>query len=90
MSIIASLPHRGTKIIAEDGSATEGLSKFFSDLFESNNSDNPLNNYRATVVPTIADNRTAGYTVGSEWINAPTVYRLTSFTGEDANWTALN
>ncbi|MEE8289716.1 MAG: hypothetical protein V3R25_09930 [Nitrosomonadaceae bacterium] len=90
MSVISSLPHRGDKIIEENGSGTESLLEFMSDLYESNNQDNPKNNYRATVAPTITNNTSEGYTVGSEWIDAPTVYRLTSFTGADANWSALN
>ncbi len=90
MGIIASLTHRGDKVVNEDGTLTESFSEFLSDLYESNNADNPLNNYRATVAPTIANNTSEGYTTGSEWIDAPTVYRLTSFTGDDANWTALN
>lgn len=90
MAIISSLPDRGVKIIEEGGSATQSLSEFLSDLYESNNNDNPLNNFRATVPPAITNNRDEGYTIGSEWIDAPTVYKLTSFTGLDANWTALN
>lgn len=88
--LIASTPQRGDKLIKEDGSAEETFSEFLADLSESNNQDNPKNNYRATVAPTIANNAGEGYTVGSEWIDAPTVYRLTSFTGSDANWTPLN
>jgi hypothetical protein len=90
MSVISSLPNRGVKIIDEGGSATQSFSEFLSDLYESNNQDNPQNNYRATIAPTVNDNVSLGYTVGSEWIDAPTVYRLTSFTGTDANWTTLN
>ncbi len=90
MGVIASLPHRGDQGVNEDGSFTESVSEFFADLYESNNNDNPLNNFRATVAPAITNNASEGYTVGSEWIDAPTVYRLTSFTGTDANWTALN
>ena len=90
MGVIASLPDRGDQVVNKDGTLTEGFSEFLSDLYESNNGDNPLNNFRATVAPTITNNVDEGYTVGSEWIVAPTVYRLTSFTGTDANWTALN
>lgn len=90
MAIIASLPHRGDKVVKEGGILEESFAEFLADLYESNNGDNPLNNYRATIAPTIANNASEGYTVGSEWIDAPTVYRLTSFTGDDANWTALN
>jgi hypothetical protein len=89
MSVISSLPDRGV-IIIKEGAATQSFAEFLTDLYESNNQDNPQNNYRATIAPTINDNASIGYTVGSEWIDAPTVYRLTSFTGTDANWTALN
>jgi len=88
--IISSTPDRGIQIIKEDGSPTEGFAKFLDDISTSNNEDNPKNNYRATIAPTIANNASEGYTTGSEWIDAPTVYRLTSFTGANANWTALN
>ena len=90
MSVIASQPNRGDVIVDKEGKATQSLSEFFSDLYESNNQDNPQNNFRATVAPTINDNASLGYTTGSEWIDDPTVYRLTSFTGSNANWTALN
>ncbi len=90
MAIIASLPHRGTIVVNEDGSLKESLAEFFSDLYQSNNNDNPKNNFRATGAPAVTNNRDEGYTIGSEWINHPTVYRLTDFTGTDATWTALN
>lgn len=90
MAVIASLPHRGDKGVKEDGSFTEAISEFFSDLYESNNQDNPLNNFRATGAPAITNNASEGYTTGSVWIDAPTVYFLTGFTGTDANWTAVN
>jgi len=90
MALISSTPRRGDKLIREDGSATEPFAIFLSDISQSNNADNPQNNYAATAAPTISNNASEGYTVGSEWIDAPTVYRLVSFTGTDANWVALN
>ena len=88
--LIGSEPNRGDRIVDKDGRLTESLSRFFSDLITSNNDDNPKNNFRATAPPAVTNNTDEGYTVGSEWIDAPTVYRLTSFTGTSANWTALN
>ena len=90
--IISSDPKRGVKLVNEDGTALEPFAIFLQQLTESNNQDNPKNNYRAIVAPVITNNASEGYTVGSEWIDSVTskVYRLTTFTGANANWSVLN
>ena len=88
--LIASTPQRGDQIVDKEGKPLESFSEFLADLSESNNQDNPKNNFRATGAPAISNNASEGFTTGSTWIDAPTVYTLTSFTGADANWTALN
>ncbi len=88
--LLSSNPQRGDILVDENGKAKETFAIWMSQMTESNNEDNPKNNYRATLAPTIDNNASQGFTVGSEWIDAPTVYRLTSFTGADATWTALN
>ena len=90
MAVIASETRRGERITNEKGEVLEKHAIFLSELRDSNNQDNPKNNFRATGIPLVTNNRDEGYTVGSEWILAPTVYRLTSFTGTNATWTALN
>ena len=90
MSVVVGNPKRGD-VISDKGVILEGFARFLDRLTESNNNDNPLNNYRATGAPAVTNNASEGYTVGSEWIDAPTVYKLTSFAPNgDANWTALN
>lgn len=86
---IASEPKRGD-VITEDGKAKEFFAIWMSQITESNNQDNPKNNFTATGVPTISNNASEGFIVGSRWIFADIVYTLTSFTGADATWTALN
>ena len=88
--LISSVPMSNDVIVDGEGRPTRMFAEYLTDLFESNNQDNPKNNYVAAAGPVVTNNRSEGYTVGSEWIDAPTVYTLTSFTGTDANWTALN
>lgn len=88
--IITSLPLRGAKIVDAEGRILSTLSDFLYEIYQSNNEDTPKNNFRATAAPLVTNNRDEGYTIGSEWIFSPTVYKLTSFTGTDANWSALN
>ena len=94
MAIVTSTPEGDEVIVDRDGRLTRRLARFFFDITESNNNDAPLNNYQASGPPAVTNNRQEGYTVGSEWIDAPTVYKLTSFASDaqDANatWTALN
>lgn len=88
--LIGSLPLRGLPIVDSEGSPTDTFSDFLRDIRESNNNDNPLNNFRADAVPLVTNNRDEGYTTGSRWIYLDIVYTLTSFSGTDATWTALN
>ena len=94
MSLLSNNPRRGDVIVDSEGRLTESFARFLNDLTESNNNDNPLNNFRASGAPAVTNNREEGYTIGSVWIDAPTVYQLTSFASDakDANatWTPLN
>ena len=91
MTIISSQPYRGDKITESD-IPTEAMSIFMSDITAIINRDLPRNNFTASTNPAALDNASNGYSRGSEWINntTNTVYKLTSFSGTNAVWTALN
>lgn len=52
----------------------------------------PRNNYHATTPPTVSDDKTKGYTVGSEWVDtaAKVLWILFDDTPDAADWVQIN